>query len=231
MPRHEISVILPALDEEPTIGKVIDRIPRKAIMDRGYDVDIMVVDGHSTDNTQQIALEKGARLILQQGRGKGLGVKAAFEASRGVFVFMMDSDDTYPAERIPDMLSLLESGEYDVVLGSRISGDIMPGAMSRLNFFGNKVLTGTANVLFPNGHKLTDLCTGMWGFRGDVVRNLDLEARHFDIEAEMYAKCVKMGCDIGEVPIEYRRRTTPSKLNSVKHGFSIARRLLMEKWK
>lgn len=231
MPNNEVSVILPALDEEPTIGKVIDTIPVKPINNRGYDVDIMVVDGHSTDGTQRIALEKGARLILQEGRGKGLGMKAAFAASRGEFVFMMDSDDTYPAERILDMLSLLESGDYDVVLGSRLSGNIMPGAMSRLNYFGNKFLTGTANLLFPNGHKVTDICTGMWGFKEDVVRNLSLEARHFDVEAEMYAKCVKMGYKIGEVPIDYRRRISPSKLSSIKHGFSIAGRLWKEKWK
>ena len=231
MPNNEVSVILPALDEEPTIGKVIDGIPVSPIRNRGYDVDIMVVDGHSTDDTQRIALEKGARLILQEGRGKGLGVRAAFEASRGEFIFMMDSDDTYPAERILDMLSLLEAGEYDVVLGSRLAGDIMPGAMSRLNYFGNKVLTRTANVLFPNGHRVTDLCTGMWGFHKDVVRNLELKARHFDVEAEMYAKCVKQGYNIGELPIAYKRRTTPSKLSSLRHGFSIARMLLREKWK
>ncbi len=231
MPNNEVSVILPALDEEPTIGKVIDTIPVKPINNRGYDVDIMVVDGHSTDGTQRIALQKGARLILQKGRGKGLGMKAAFAASRGEFVFMMDSDDTYPADRILDMLSLLESGNYDVVLGSRLDGNIMPGAMSRLNYLGNRVLTGTANLLFPNGHKATDICTGMWGFREDVVKNLSLEARHFDVEAEMYAKCVKMGYKIGEVPIDYRRRISPSKLSSIKHGFSIARMLWKEKWK
>jgi dolichol-phosphate mannosyltransferase len=158
-------------------------------------------------------------------------MKAAFAASKGEFVFMMDSDDTYPAERILDMLSLLETGKYDVILGSRLDGNIMPGAMSRLNYFGNKVLTGTANILFPNGHKVTDICTGMWGFTDDVVRSLSLEAQHFDVEAEMYAKCVKMGYRIGEVPIDYKRRVSPSKLSSVKHGFSIAGRLWKEKWK
>ncbi|UCF07505.1 MAG: glycosyltransferase [Thermoplasmata archaeon] len=230
MPQNQVSVILPALDEELTIGKVIDGIPIKQINKRGYGVDIMVVDGHSKDNTQEIARMKGARLILQEGKGKGLGVKAAFEASEGKYIFMMDSDDTYPAIRILDMLSLLENEEYDVVLGSRLAGEIMPGAMSKLNYMGNRVLTRTANMLFPNGRRITDLCTGMWGFRDEVVRKLALEARHFDIEAEMYAKCVKMGYNIGEVPIEYRKRITPSKLSSMKHGVSIARRLLRERW-
>jgi dolichol-phosphate mannosyltransferase len=225
-----ISIILPALDEEMTIGSVIDGIPIGQLNNKGYNIDIMVVDGHSTDNTQKIALEKGARLILQDGKGKGLGMKAAFSESKGKFVFMMDADDTYPGHHIMEMLPLLESGNYDVVLGSRLSGTIMPGAMSNLNYFGNKVLTQTANLLFPNGHKVTDLCTGMWGFKDNVVRKLKLNAKHFDVEAEMYAKCVKMGYRIGEVPIEYRKRMAPSKLSSMKHGLSIATRLLKEKF-
>ncbi len=231
MSNNQISVILPALDEERTIGRVIDGLPIRPLVERGYDIDIMVVDGHSTDDTQKIALEKGARLILQQGRGKGLGVRAAFKAFEGRYLFMMDSDDTYPGHHILDMLPLLESGKYDVVLGSRLNGTIQEGAMSKMNYFGNKVLTRTANVLFPNGHKVSDLCTGMWGFRGDVIGKLDLEAEHFDIEAEMYAKCVKMGCRIGEVPIEYKKRVSPSKLSSLKHGLAIGKRLFMEKWR
>jgi dolichol-phosphate mannosyltransferase len=129
------------------------------------------------------------------------------------------------------MLPLLESEGYDVVLGSRLNGTIHEGAMSRMNYFGNKVLTGTANMLFPNGHKVSDLCTGMWGFRGEVIDKLNLQAENFDIEAEMYAKCVKMGCKIGEVPIEYKKRVSPSKLSSMKHGLAIGKRLLVEKWK
>jgi dolichol-phosphate mannosyltransferase len=69
----------------------------------------------------------------------------------------------------------------------------------------------------------------MWGFKKDVIKRLNLEARHFDIEAEMYAKCVKMGCRIGEVPIDYKKRISPSKLSSMKHGVSIASRLFKEK--
>ncbi len=227
--KNEISVVLPALDEEMTIGRVIDGIPIVQLKQKGYDIDIMVVDGHSTDKTREIAQKKGARLILQEGRGKGMGMKAAFRASSGNYLFMLDSDDTYPGYHILDMLPLLESGHYDVVLGSRLSGNITPGAMSKLNMLGNKLLTNTANLLFPNGHRVTDVCTGMWGFRREIVQRLNLEAKHFDIEAEMYAKCVKMSCKIGEVPIDYNKRISPSKLSSMKHGISIATRLFKEK--
>lgn len=229
MPKNRISVVLPALNEELTIGRVIDGIPVSQLMKKGYDINIMVVDGNSTDNTPEIALEKGVRLIKQKGRGKGLGMRTAFNAFNGKFLFMMDSDNTYPGHHILDMLPHLESRKYDVVLGSRLSGKITPGAMSGLNYFGNRVLTGAANILFPNGHKVSDVCTGMWGFNGDVIRKLELDSKHFDIEAEMFAKCVKMGYRIGEVPINYNKRVAPSKLSSMKHGISIATRLLKEK--
>jgi dolichol-phosphate mannosyltransferase len=229
MPKNRISVVLPALNEELTIGRVIDGIPVSQLMKKGYDINIMVVDGNSTDNTPEIALEKGVRLIKQKGRGKGLGMRTAFNAFNGKFLFMMDSDNTYPGHHILDMLPHLESRKYDVVLGSRLNGKITPGAMSGLNYFGNRVLTGAANILFPNGHKVSDVCTGMWGFNGDVIRKLELDSKHFDIEAEMFAKCVKMGYRIGEVPINYNKRVAPSKLSSMKHGISIATRLLKEK--
>ena len=228
MPKNRISVVLPALNEELTIGRVIDGIPVSQLIKKEYDIDIMVVDGNSIDNTRKIALEKGARLIQQRGRGKGLGMRTAFKKFDGKFLFMLDSDNTYPGHHILDMLPLLESRKYDVVLGSRLNGKITPGAMSGLNYFGNRFLTGAANILFPNGHKVSDICTGMWGFRGDVIRKLELDSKHFDIEAEMYAKCVKMGCRIGEVPISYNKRVAPSKLSSMRHGMSIATRLLKE---
>lgn len=229
MHRNRVSVLLPALDEELTIGQVIDDIPKAQLNTMGYNVEVMVVDGHSTDDTRKIAREKGAKLIIQEGRGKGLGVRKAFEEFDGKYLFMMDADGTYPPHHILDMMPILETGNYDVVLGSRLSGNISPGAMSRLNHFGNKVLTGTANLFFPNGHKLTDVCTGMWGFKGEVVKQFSLTAQHFEVEAEMYAKCIKSGYKVGEVPITYTRRVSPPKLGSLRDGAKIFRRLVGEK--
>ncbi|UCE75064.1 MAG: glycosyltransferase [Methanomassiliicoccales archaeon] len=229
MGKDLISVFLPALDEELTIESVIDDIPTKKLMGMGYDVEILVVDGNSKDRTKEIARNKGARVITQQGIGKGLGVREAFSAFKGQYLFMMDADATYPGYHILDIIPLLESGKYDVVLGSRMNGTILPGAMSRFNYIGNKFLTETANALFPNGHKISDVCTGMWGFRREVVKDLNLTAVYFEIEAEMFAKCIKKGYKIGEIPIEYRRRKTPSKLRSMKHGSRIFSQLITEK--
>ncbi len=228
MSANDISILLPALDEAETIGQVINKIPMRELKSLGYNVDIVVVDGHSKDMTCDIAKSMGARLLKQKGIGKGNAIQTAFENFEGRYLFMLDADDTYNPTEILKMLPQLESGKYDVVMGSRINGSISTGAMSRLNFIGNVALTRTANVLFPNGHSLSDLCTGMWGFTDEVIHALDLEADSFDIEAEMYAKCIKSGFNVGEINIAYGRRVNTNKLSSIKDGAKIWFRLLKE---
>jgi glycosyltransferase involved in cell wall biosynthesis len=230
MPNRKVAVVLPALDEQKTIGKVIDSIPVELLVQSGYGVDITVVDGHSKDMTGAIAKARGARLLVQHGRGKGDAVRTAFEQFDGDYLFMLDADDTYPAEKIPDMLRLMENNVYDVMLGSRLAGSIEPGAMSRLNYIGNVVLTETANLLYENERPITDVCTGFWGFDRDAVEHLtSLSAKNFEVEAEIYAKCVKAGYRVGEIPIRYTRRVSPPKLSSIRDGTKIFWRLFRER--
>jgi dolichol-phosphate mannosyltransferase len=216
------------LDEAETIGQVINKIPKKELASLGYNVDIVVVDGHSKDMTCEIAKSMGARLLKQKGIGKGNAIQTAFNDFEGRYLFMLDADDTYNPNEILKMLPHLESGNYDVVMGSRLKGSISTGAMSRLNFIGNVALTQTANILFPNGHRLSDLCTGMWGFTDEVIHALDLEANSFDVEAEMYAKCIKSGFNVGEINIAYGKRINSNKLSALKDGAKIWFRLLKE---
>ncbi|GAF80134.1 unnamed protein product [marine sediment metagenome] len=110
MSKAKVSIILPMLNEAETIGKVIDEIPQRALEQAGYSVEVLVVDNGSTDQTAQIAREKGARVITEPRRGKGRAVRTAFEQVNADFVFMINSDYTYPATYIPDMLNLLNQG-------------------------------------------------------------------------------------------------------------------------
>jgi glycosyltransferase involved in cell wall biosynthesis len=226
---NNISILLPALDEAETIGRVISKVPKRELADLGYKVDIVVVDGHSKDMTCQIASSMGARLLKQKGIGKGNAIQTAFDDFNGKYLFMLDADDTYDPREILRMLPPLEAGKYDVVMGSRLNGSISAGAMSRLNFIGNVAITQTANILFPNGHKASDICTGLWGFTDEVINSLDLESPSFDIEAEMYAKCVKSGFNVGEINITYGRRPNSNKLSALKDGAKIWFRLLKER--
>ena len=229
MKKETVSILLPALDEAETIGQVISKIPRQQLAARGYEVRVVVVDGHSKDMTCEIASQMGAQLLEQRGRGKGNALKTAFENFDDQYLFMLDADDTYNPKEILRMLPFLESRKYDVLMGTRIKGTIHPEAMTHLNFIGNKAITRTANILFPNGHRVSDVCTGMWGFTEEVVNALDIEAPNFEVEAEMYAKCIKSGFKVGEIPISYGKRPTMNKLNALKDGTKIWWRLLLER--
>jgi dolichol-phosphate mannosyltransferase len=224
-----ISILLAALDEEETIGGVIESLPTEIFKKMGYDTEILVVDGHSKDKTCDIAREKGAKILMQPGRGKGDALKYAFNHFSGDYLFMLDADETYPAEHLLAMLHALESDYCDVIMGSRMLGDIERWAMTKVNWVGNKVLSYTANKFFPNGHNVTDVCTGMWGFKAHVPRELNLTADGFDIEAEMFAKAVKYGYKVREIPINYKKRPNVTKLGAVKDGARIMNRLFLEK--
>ncbi|MDW5563174.1 MAG: glycosyltransferase family 2 protein [Methanomassiliicoccus sp.] len=250
MTASKIVVMIPALNEERSIGKVIDDIPRKELMSKGFEVRVVVVDGQSTDRTLAIAREKGAYVLVQKGKGKGLGVRQAIALcdprevvpkvlalTGGLcakfsdlasmldakYMIMIDADGTYPPRYIPDVISALEGGA-DVVMGSRFKGNIAEGAMTPLNHFGNIVLSDVATLLYQ--HPCTDLCTGMWGFNAHALRTLELDSKHFELEAEMFAESVKKGLKLEEIAINYLPRAGETKLVPLKAGVTIMTKLM-----
>lgn len=223
-----VSIILPALNEEETIGRIIDEVPKVDMEAKGYRVEIVVVDNNSTDKTKEIAEAKGAKVIEEFVKGKGMAVRTAFKSVDGDFMFMLDSDYTYPATYITQMLKLLEEG-WDVVIGSRLKGQREEGAMRRLNLVGNHLLVLMANILY--GTRISDLCTGYWGFSREVIESLKLDAVGFELEANMFVEIAKKGYRIAEVPIFYRRRPTQAKLGSLKDGLRIGRTLIKKRFR
>ena len=222
-----IDIILPALNEAETIGLVIDEIPKERLEESGYAVRVVVVDNGSSDDTAQIAKERGAELIVEPRPGKGMAMMTGFKACDTDFVFMIDADYTYPAIYIPEMLDQLQDG-FKVVIGSRLKGKIEKGAMSRLNIIGNHLLTLMANILYQG--KTSDLCTGFWGFHGEVLKDLKLSADGFDFEANLFIQISRSGHSIAQMPITYRRRPTKQKLNSLRDGFKIGWRLIRDRF-
>lgn len=223
----KVSIILPALNEEKTIGKTINEIPKRDMEIKGYKVEILVVDNGSIDRTRVIAEKKETTIITEPKKGKANAVKRAFELADGDFIFILDADYTYPATYIPQMLKLLEE-KYDVVVGSRLRGKMEKGAMSKFNFIGNHLLALMTNILY--GTAISDLCTGYWGLRKGVVKNLNIDASGFELEANMLIEIAKRSYRIGEIPIYYRRRISPSKLGSLKDGFKIGWELLRKRF-
>jgi hypothetical protein len=220
-----VAVVIPTLNEERSIGKVIDSVPVADLLKNGLKTAVYVIDGRSTDTTREIAVEKGAMIILEERKGKGLAVQTAFKAITADYTIMVDGDDTYPIEMVMEIIRLLK--KYDVVIGSRLKGTIEPGAMSKLNVFGNTLLTLLARALFSIN--VTDVCTGLWGYRGEAIRRLELEAQGFEIEADMYSECARKGLSIAEIPIHYRARADQAKLSSLRDGLRICA-FLCRKW-
>jgi len=212
-----VAVIIPTLNEERSIGKVIDGVPVADLLKDGIETAVYVIDGHSTDNTREIAAEKGAQIILEAREGKGSAIQTAFKSITADYAIMIDGDGTYPIEMATEMTRLLKT--HDVVIGSRLKGTIEPGAMTKLNVIGNTLLSLLARALF--GAHISDVCTGFWGYRNDAIRRLELTARGFEIEADMFAECVRKGLRIAEIPVTYRARADQPKLSSLRDGVKI----------
>jgi glycosyltransferase involved in cell wall biosynthesis len=253
-PGAKVVVMIPTLNEERCIGEVIDGIPIERLRTKGYEVDVVVIDGRSSDHTVEIARAKGAEIYTQNGNGKGSGMrqlfslrnpqevvlrtlslKSAIDCDLGAlsvlldskYVVMLDGDGTYPSKYIANVVAALDEG-YDVIMGSRFKGSIEDGSMSRLNYVGNFILSNIASLLYVQ--RVTDLCTGMWGFNTETLKNMQLDSTHFDIEAEMFAESAKNCLRIGEVPIAYLNREGESKLIPMEAGFMILRKLVQRRF-
>jgi len=214
---EQVAFVIPTYNEARSIGLVIDRIPVNDLQAEGFESCIYVVDGRSVDDTTDIATKKGAQIIVEKQKGKGVALQTAFTSISADYVIVSDGDDTYPLDVAPEMVSLLQT--FDVVIGSRLQGSIEPGAMTQLNVVGNTLLTILGQLLFKA--RVSDMCTGLWGYRGDAMRRLELSAQGFEIEADMFAECTLKGLSMTELPINYYKRSDQAKLSSIKDGLKI----------
>jgi len=223
-----LTVMLPAIDEAEGMAEIIPRIPHSELKEMGWDVSIMVVDGGSSDDTVEISKALGAEVIRQQGTGKGAAMRLGFLhflKSKSDSLVMLDCDGTYHPEQIVDFVKLLQHGE--IIVGDRLKGSIDDGAMTRLNYLGNHLLTWFATALFGVG--TNDLCSGFWAFNRESLAKLKLNSMKFEIEAEMFTSCAVEGIKISFVPIRYSKRLGEAKLGSVPDGWIILRKLLVRK--
>src|SRR5690349_1491616 len=143
----QISVVLPCLNEEEVVGRVVDQA-WAGIERSGRPGEALVVDNGSTDESAAIAADHGATVILEPRRGYGRAYLTGLAHARGDYVVMADADGTYPIGELGKFVALLEEGN-DLVLGSRFKGTIHAGAMPWSNrFIGNPILTGLLNRMF-----------------------------------------------------------------------------------
>jgi len=221
----EVSVILPALDEERTISDCITKI-RKVFLDNTINGEIIVADS-SSDRTPEIASSLGAKVIRAEKNGYGNAYLAGFKHARGRYIVMGDADNTYDFLEIPKLLDPLKHGA-DFVIGSRFKGTIHKGSMDGLHrYIGNPVLTWVLNIIF-NTH-YSDTHSGFRAITREALDRLTLSTGGMEFASEMLVMASKEQLKITEVPIDYYPRLTPSKLHSFADGWRHIRFVLLMK--
>jgi glycosyltransferase involved in cell wall biosynthesis len=221
-----VSFVVPAYNEEATIGSVLEGIEALPL-----DSQVVVVDDGSTDGTAD-AVERWAAgrsdavLVRKEHRGKGAAVRAGIPLCDGQIVVIQDADLEYDPREVPALIEPIERGAADVVFGSRLSGGRPQRAYMFWHLVGNRFLSLVTNVLFNT--TISDMETGHKAFRADVLRSLRLTQDDFAIEPEITGEVCRRRLRVYEVPVAYYGRTyAEGKKITWRDGFK-ALRVLVE---
>lgn len=197
-PSVELSVVMPCLDEERTVGRCVEKAVR-TMRSLGIEGEVIVSDNGSTDGSVQAAERAGARVVHQPLKGYGNALRLGFAEARGRFIIMGDCDESYDFTDLQRFVERLRGGA-DVVMGNRLKGEIKPGAMPWLHrWIGNPGLSGFLNLLFRTG--VGDTHCGMRGFRRDALRQLHLHMPGMEFASELVIKSALARHRIDEIPI------------------------------
>jgi glycosyltransferase involved in cell wall biosynthesis len=218
-----VSVVIPAKNEARNLEHVFATIP-------GWVDEIVLVDGHSTDDTVAVAekLYPAIKVVHQQGRGKGDALQAGFAAAKGEIIVMMDADGSTDGAEIPRFVGALVTGA-DFAKGSRFASGGGTDDITFSRHLGNKILSGLVNSFF--GTRYTDLCYGYNAFWAKHLSKLDLDCDGFEIETVMNVRAAKAGLAIQEIPShEHLRLHGMSNLKVMRDGIRIAKFIVRERF-
>lgn len=213
-----ISIVIPCLNEEKTIGYVLEEIV-EVMYETNYSFEVIVADNGSTDRSIDIAKQFGCRVILVPDRGYGSALDAGIRAALGDYVVMLDADFTYDSHGIPIMVDRIEKTGAQIVIGSRLRGTIEVGAMPFLHrYLGTPVLTALINWLL--GGNISDCNSGMRIFKKSAYLEWDLTSPGMEFASEMIVACMLRGDYMEDVPINFRKdlRDRPPHLRTWNDG-------------
>ncbi|MDB9387781.1 glycosyltransferase family 2 protein [Microcystis aeruginosa] len=226
IPTLELSIIMPCLNEAETlatcIGKARDYLERHKIAG-----EVLIADNGSSDGSQEIATNSGARVVPIPERGYGSALRGGIAAAKGQYIIMGDADDSYDFTNLSPFLEKLRQG-YDLVMGNRFQGGIKPGAMPVLHkHLGNPVLTWLGRLFF--GSPCGDFHCGLRGFSKQAIEQLNLRTTGMEFASEMVVKASLYGLKITEVPttLSPDGRSRPPHLKTWRDGWRHLRFLLM----
>ncbi|MCP4608626.1 MAG: glycosyltransferase family 2 protein [Planctomycetes bacterium] len=210
------SIIVPAYNEEEGLPIVLEKIFAST---NGVH-EVLVVDDGSADATAEVASRFPCQVIKHEvNKGKGEAIKTGLRYAIGETVIFIDSDDTYPADVIPQMTEYLKS--YDVVYGSRTYGrENIP----LFNQFGNWMFQSMMRYIY--GFKANDYSTGLYGIKKRYLEEMDICSTGFSIEPEIAIKASRMKLQVKDIPIEYGTRVGETKLHSFQAGFDHMKTIL-----
>ncbi len=212
----DVSVVIPAMNEEETIASCIERVKR-VFNDYHISGEIVVAD-NSSDRTPEIARTLGTKVVTPDKLGYGNAYLFGFSHASGKWLVMGDGDGTYNFGELPKLLEPIQKGEADFVIGSRFKGRMEKGAMPWLHrYLGNPVLTWLQNRVFR-----LHLSDGNSGFRvitKEGYTKMELKPLNLEFAPQMNREAARQGLRIKEVPISYHIRKRPSKLGTFYHGW------------
>jgi glycosyltransferase involved in cell wall biosynthesis len=219
-----VSVVIPTLNEAANLPHVFARLPLEDLYE------VILVDGHSTDDTIAIARElcPAVRVVLQDSKGKGNALACGFAAARGDIIVMLDADGSTDPHEIPAYVDALHQGA-DFAKGSRFAEGGGSEDITLLRRQGNRFLNGTVNVLF--GTRYSDLCYGYNAFWSDVRPTINVDCTGFEVETLINVRVAKAGLNVAEVPsIERERIHGVSNLRPIRDGLRVLRTILSERF-
>jgi glycosyltransferase involved in cell wall biosynthesis len=217
-----VSVVIPAKNEARNLEHVFATIPE-------WVDEIVLVDGHSADETVAVArkLYPAVQIVHQQGRGKGDALQVGFAAARGEIIVMMDADGSTDGREIPRFVAALTTGA-DFAKGSRFASGGGSDDITFSRHLGNRILSGLVNALF--GTRYTDLCYGYNAFWAKHLPKLDLNCDGFEVETVMNVRAARAGLSIQEIPShEHSRLHGVSNLKVVRDGIRIGKFIVRER--
>ncbi len=222
----ELSIVMPCLNEAETLEICIKKA-KQFFQTAGISGEVLIADNGSTDGSQQIAEENGARVVSIPTKGYGSALIGGIQAAQGKYIIMGDADDSYDFSSLSAFVEKLREG-YELVMGNRFKGGIMPNAMPPLHrYLGNPVLSGIGRLFFKT--PIGDFHCGLRGFSKEAILKLDLHTSGMEFASEMVVKATLHKLKITEVPTILHKdgRSRPPHLRSWRDGWRHLRFLLM----
>jgi glycosyltransferase involved in cell wall biosynthesis len=222
----ELTLLIPCLNEARTLPACVAEA-QETLRTLGISGEVLVADNGSTDGSQEIVTQLGARVVSVSQRGYGHALSAGIAAAQGTYVVMADADGSYNFREAGKMVDMLRAG-FDVVIGNRFGGRIEPGAMPLKNrYLGNPLLSALGRLFF--GMNVRDFHCGIRGGAKTALLRLDLRTGGMEFASEMMIKAALLGYKIGETPVTLRRdgRDRPPHLRPWRDGWRHLRFMLL----